>query len=160
MSGSTDREALFNAVNKDPRDLVARKVFADWLDEFGDDSDHELAEVHRHWTLEKQASLEWLKWFDDELRRECRKYDDLEDGEDSAPYRLKEREGDDGWAFVESLRSFLRTGDMEVLSITTPAIVYEKNDELWAHFETVTGVRPVDKQNGQHPPYYPFTCSC
>lgn len=49
----SERENFLEAIDSDPYDLALRKVFADWLDEFGNDADHDLAVVQREWTEEK-----------------------------------------------------------------------------------------------------------
>lgn len=158
---SAIRQCLLDAVKNNPRDLVAHKVLADWLDEFGDDADHDLAEIHRNWTLEKQDSLEWLKSFDDRLRAECRKWNDEDDKSGPSQESLsRESQGDDGWGFIGSLRNYLDHNDYEVLSVTTPDMVYEEMNELWSHFEIVTGVTPFDPHSHKYPPRTPFSCSC
>src|SRR4051812_44657635 len=92
---------LYGFVDKlmtDPRDLVTRVIFADWLDE---NDEPELADYHRKWSLEKYDAEQYLKYF-------CYKYsknykqllelvkspDLLEDGlyfgDDKAPRIAKE----------------------------------------------------------------------
>jgi uncharacterized protein (TIGR02996 family) len=51
-----EREAFLEAIESDPYDLSLRKVFADWLDEFGDDADHDKAVEQREWTTEKTVA--------------------------------------------------------------------------------------------------------
>ncbi len=49
----SERENFLEAIDSDPYDLALRKVFADWLDEFGNDEDADLAVEQRAWTAEK-----------------------------------------------------------------------------------------------------------
>lgn len=66
MIGVTKEKAAFlAAIKENPRDLVTRKVFADWLDEH---DEPEEADLQRRWTLEKQDGIEYLTAFAKEQR--------------------------------------------------------------------------------------------
>ena len=54
------RQQFLDAIKADPYDLKTRKIFADWLDEFGDEKDADLAAEQRAWTREKQDAIVWL----------------------------------------------------------------------------------------------------
>ncbi len=71
-----ERESFEKAIEYNPRDWYSRSVFADWLEEFGNQSsDDDLAKHHREWNDEKQDAKEWLV----ELSKRIRTNDDYGD---------------------------------------------------------------------------------
>lgn len=58
-----EERAFLAAIKSDPRDLVTRKVYSDWLDEH---DRPEEADIQRKWTLEKQDGIEHLTAFAEE----------------------------------------------------------------------------------------------
>ncbi len=124
------RQAFEEAIERDPYDLHTRKVYADWLDEFGSDSDADLAAEQRAWTVEKQRAIDWIT---DYARELAMTYAEL----------------------IEAAREYLRTGHACCLSFDTPDRVYEDNDAFWERFEQATGEGvEADKKH----PF--FRCAC
>src|SRR4051812_8468961 len=62
-NNAVTRQTFLDMIEKDPYDLGTRKIFADWLDEYGTDADAELAVEQRAWTREKQDSIVWMTEF-------------------------------------------------------------------------------------------------
>ncbi len=52
-----EQEAFEEAIARDPRDVAARKIYADWLE---DNDQPELADLHRAWT--PAALVEAFAW--------------------------------------------------------------------------------------------------
>src|SRR4051812_34909523 len=61
------RKAFLDKIKEDPYDLTTRKVFADFLDEYGSEADADLAAEQRAWTREKQDAIVWLTEFGQDL---------------------------------------------------------------------------------------------
>lgn len=139
----SDRERFLAAIEADPYDLAARKVFADWLDEFGSDADAEEAQVQRAWTREKQDAIVWLTGFAADMTDAMR----------------------GGWApggemtysgLLGVLADFLDGGDHFVFKgVDTPDRAFSENEELWRNYELATG-----RSLGGRTPERPFGCSC
>jgi uncharacterized protein (TIGR02996 family) len=139
----SDRERFLAAIEADPYDLDARKVFADWLDEFGSDADAEEAQVQRAWTREKQDAIVWLTGFAADMTDAMR----------------------GGWApggemtysgLLGVLADFLDGGDHFVFEgVDTPHRTWSENEELWRNYELATG-----RSLGGRTPERPFSCSC
>ena len=59
-----EKRAFLAAIEADRYDWTTRKVFADWLEEHGEDDE---AAIHRRWTPEKESEAEeYLSRFADE----------------------------------------------------------------------------------------------
>lgn len=108
------KEEFLKQIKENPRDLLLRKAFADWLDEFGDDSDADEAVVQREWTVEKQDAIELLE----EVAAEC---------EIDVP------------TLIEAAKTYAETGERYCLNTDTPDSVYDKNVEIWKAISLLTG---------------------
>jgi uncharacterized protein (TIGR02996 family) len=124
------RKAFLDAIKADPYDLKTRKIFADWLDEFGDDRDADLAAEQRAWTKEKQDAIVWLTEFANDLEMS---YEDL----------------------MEATDAYLKKGHGYCLPFETPDRLYEDNDKFWQSFELATGQSVVEEKKGMF-----FRCAC
>ena len=134
------RQVFLDAIEADPYDLDTRKVFADWLDEFGDDSDADLAGVQRAWTREKQDAIVWLteyaadvRWDWDEEPQRLMTYDELIEA--AKAHVSKRKEYHPGYLHMERL--------------------YDDNDEFWPRIELATGEKVADEDKVAF-----FGCAC
>jgi uncharacterized protein (TIGR02996 family) len=124
------RQAFLDAIQADPYDLRTRKVFADWLDEFGDDKDADLAAEQRAWTREKQDAICWLTDFAKDLEM---------------PYE----------ELIQAANVHIKGGGVYCLSFDTPDRVYTDNDEFWQRFELATGEKVAAEDKVAF-----FRCAC
>src|SRR5438270_9977350 len=108
------RKQFLDAIKADPYDLKTRKIFADWLDELGDEKDADLAAEQRAWTREKQDSIVWLTEYAQYLEM---------------PYE----------ELIQAAHAAINNGEAYCLPFDTPDRVYEDNDKFWESFELATG---------------------
>jgi len=137
---SDPRQEFLKAIEADPYDLQARKVFADWLDEYGDDQDADLAAVQRAWTKEKQDAIVWLTAYAEDLG--CDWDEDLQQG---MTYD----------ELIEAATDHVKDGQGYCLPFDTPDRVYEDNDEFWRNFELAIGEAVAEERKV---PF--FRCAC
>lgn len=119
-----DRQRFLDHLAAHPRDFVARKVFADWLDEFGTDADAEFAVVQRAWTLEKCDAVDWLTEYAARLSN-----GDF-DGDKQFVITYDE--------LLAAARNHLATGDDYCLPFDTPGMVWDDNVAFWRNYELAT----------------------
>lgn len=143
----TDRERFLKAIEADPYDLHTRKVYADWLDEFGSDTDADVAAEQRAWTREKQDAVVYLTDFATWLTQYA---------EENGQYR------EHNFTFDSLLAGLTAVADGDSYpdelfcsGFDHPDRCREEEDQLWRAWELVTG-RSLDGLN----PHGTFHCSC
>jgi uncharacterized protein (TIGR02996 family) len=148
------RQQFLDAIEADPYDLATRKVFADWLDEYGDEKDADLAAVQRAWTKEKQDAIVWLTEFAAELNAEMK-----EIVAEYAEEFGEEISGDDQFTYqelIEAASAYVKNGKEYYLPFDTPERVFTDNDEFWRMFELATDQKVADEQKRDTF----FRCAC
>ncbi len=123
-----EREAFLQAIIDDPRDLVTRRAFADWLDEH---DEPEFADFHRKWTVEKyDEAWKWLQEFAEFLNRAG---SSAYEGDYSNPNLSAED-------VLEAMRERVQTGDGGIfLGFDTPDECWENQARMWECYELITG---------------------
>ena len=163
-----DRQHFLDLIKAEPGAYEHRYIYADWLDDHGE---HDEADRQRRY----ESSKKWLMEFacdhdfghtitDNELQDLRERYPD--DYDYYEPYcnnlhAYKEDSPDayDGNPFVQLVYFLERhiSDDAHYLPFETPHGFTSYSDELWEHFEIVTGKRPSDQYRKEMPP---FRCSC
>lgn len=129
----SDRDAFMAAIAANPLDDGLRAIFADWLEEHGEDAE---AEKQRKWPQTREESKVWLRNFAEEV---------------GVAYRIL-MEAADNW--LEAVIDGDRWGAYHTLPYDTPDCVYRDRKEFWKHYEIVTGKKVEDYEATF------FSCAC
>lgn len=148
------------AIEANPYDASLRLVFADWLEEKGED---DTATWHRTWTPERQKAEEWMKEFADKCGSTCVNYAHRNPDEtyEEEVWR-KITYGDvveAGREYINSLGRdmFVQQGDENARNLMDDATT----ELYWNNFQLLTGIDPKPVLDDKK--YYarqPFSCSC
>lgn len=125
------RKAFLDAIAADRYDVVARRAYADWLDENGFDDE---AAEQRKWTPARQEAEDWLRNLAEQMGLT---YEDVIQA---------------GHDWFRDEQHFIQEGTERARYVMSES----NNIELfWRHWQTITEVEaPTDRQ-GQ-----PFSCTC
>lgn len=129
----TDREAFEAKIDEDPLDDVARKVYADWLDENGFPEE---AIRQRDWEAVKAASMEWIEDFASQI------------ASDEGGYTAKQ--------LIRVARNYVEHDEGEYdneASFDSDSLDWS---EFWKHYEIVTSKKVKSTEYQDHP----FRCAC
>jgi uncharacterized protein (TIGR02996 family) len=118
-----DRTRFERAIADDPRDMAVRKIYADWLEEFGTDADADYAVVQRSWTVEKQDAIEGLTHYAEQCEMS---YERL----------------------IAVASAYLDAGEYVTLPFNTPDVVYDDPAKFWEWFALATGRSVDDDEKG------------
>ncbi len=152
----TEKESFELAIKKDRYDQETRLVYADWLEEHGEDDE---ALIQRKWTPEYQRSEDYLRNYAARINYK----------EAYGPYRdddeiseEEKREGDNYHTVVtyeqllEGAEEYLEGAESSIyLNFDTPDFIYEEREEFWKHFAVVTGRDVEEHERGTF-----FRCGC
>lgn len=154
-----EREAFERTLELDPDNTVTRLAFADWLEEQGDDA---AAEHQRKYTV----ALPWMRdfaerhhaysfFFRDWAAERWGEKDKL--GRTYTPKQIKERSDEFLKEMLEYLEGHTKGGKTD-FSFDLPD-PFPYSDELWDHFETLTGIAAPQGEY-RYAPKESFRCSC
>ena len=136
-------KAFFSKIQKDPYDLDTRKVYADYLDDTGIDSDMDEAIIQRAWTKEKQDAIESIKEYAENVNSEVRSWYDDEDHKQS---KLTYED------LIKAADNYLDNDDYLYFGSSSYP---ELDDQFWDWYELATG-KSVDLSKR----HSFFACSC
>ncbi len=153
----TEREAFVAAIKKDPYDQTTRLVFADWLEEHGEDDE---SLFQRNWTPEYQRSENYLRGYAARINYKEAYGPYLRDDDEIS--EAEKKAGDDYHTVVtyeqllEGAAEYLEGAESSIyLNFDTPDFIYEERTEFWKHFMIVTGREVEIGQQGMF-----FRCAC
>lgn len=124
------REDFLTAIAADPHNDDLRKVYADWLEEHGGPEDREEAIRQRRWPEVRAESRAWLEDFATVVDMP---YDDL----------------------IAAAQEYADRGFGVTLPFDTPDRCFSDAEELWEHYEIVTGRKLARERRGNF-----FRCAC
>jgi uncharacterized protein (TIGR02996 family) len=159
MSLEKERVAFTLHLNEKPYDKVARLAYADWLEEQGQD---DKASRQRQLAI----SREWLREFairhsygwEDEDWQELEKGGKDRYGESYTRDQLEELKEQEFKEFIEFLSAHL-DGHDGFFGFVYPMGFKDYSEEMWQHFEIVTGKPPPTGAARTKVPGH-FRCAC
>jgi uncharacterized protein (TIGR02996 family) len=137
-----EREAFIEAIREKPRDLVTRKVFADWLDEH---DEPELADHHRSWTEELyDEAIEWMNELASQLSTD--EFDDV------TIDQLIEA----GWKYVRDGETSCVGGQ----GFTAEGLIAQRTikEEYWKYWHVLADT--IERPKSDYMDGKLFTCGC
>ncbi len=159
MTKDEERQAFLDRIKEDPYDSTNRLIFADWLEEHGNDRDEEeILEQRRKATTEWIAADKWMHNLAGTLGETCVNYDQTYVGYDGHE--------EEEWipiTYEDCIRAgydCLETGCgfTQIGSERARDKMYEKGakEEFWNNWQIITGIYPDASILEE----IPFSCSC
>lgn len=160
------RQAFLDSIRETPDDPAIRGIFADWLDEFTDETEY--ANFLRSWTPEKgKEAKEWLEFFAGQCGRHCTNYHEVWDNYRRGGENIQDAQDNEDWinltydivveAGLTSMKDpdewFTQMGSEGARNMMSSK---ETRRLFWEYWQTVTGIM-VQPQTKEHTV---FSCSC
>ena len=145
MLSEEQQRAFLAALHADPEDWDLRLVYADFLEEQGEDEEAARQRAYR-------TAREWMNDF----ARKCYDYDDYDVDATAVPWSFED--------VVQAGIDHVESGDVLVQYGSEKArnLIFEDEfrDAYWKNWEIITGKRFVPDEDGYPRDGRPFGCSC
>lgn len=157
MNNSQIRESFLKQIKENPYDEHLRKIFADWLEENGDDD--EAQEQRRRATVEWQQADKWMHEFAAKCGETCTDYGYDQDESSWIPITY-DNCIQAGYNYVKHGDYLVQHGDDSARNLMS----YEDNNKIkfWDNWRIITGEEVTDEElDGEYGrDTAPFSCSC